>query len=235
MGLFSAFTRLTFGAAKPIAQHVAGEEVIKLASTAAGKVVAHFSDPSKKLSAAIQRSQERAWSALEIALGGESLWAWFDAKETKAVRELIGDFLLSVQFGDLSAFPPDFRTRCAKEVRAIRKSGLLAATSLDKDFHEKLAADLARYGDPAGMVTAEQESLAAIGEQLKKEGYEHLPKLLAQPAGLAGRKRVRTGPTRETRRVLPRRPAYSNRTVDSGRQTLGFPRLWQPHQSRLRR
>ena len=34
----------------------------------------HFADHSQKLTVALERANERAWKALEIALAGDSLW-----------------------------------------------------------------------------------------------------------------------------------------------------------------
>ena len=84
-----AVRQLVDGAGRAVGLKVAGEGMDLVTNF----LVARFSDQSQRLTTALQRANDRAWKALEIALAGESLWTWLDRAENKAFREQVRAFL----------------------------------------------------------------------------------------------------------------------------------------------
>src|SRR5437764_1463595 len=70
-----------------------------------GFLTNHFTDHSQKLNLALQRANDRAWKALEIALSGDSWWSRCRSLlvpgDEKAVGQQIQAFLDAVSLPDL--------------------------------------------------------------------------------------------------------------------------------------
>src|SRR5271163_4302855 len=70
-----------------------------------GFLTRHFLDHSQQLTEALERGNERAWKALEVALAGDSLWdrckLVLSSGEDKAFRELVRPFLDSCSLAEI--------------------------------------------------------------------------------------------------------------------------------------
>src|SRR5947209_6945349 len=81
----------------------------------------HFTDHSRKVTAALEVASERAWKALEVALAGESLANLLVSTEDREISRQIRAFLDGSPDA-LPAIDPPFRQRCLRQLRAARKA-----------------------------------------------------------------------------------------------------------------
>src|SRR5579871_1263624 len=99
----------------------AGVEVGPAAvETVVGLLANRFRDHSQLLSQALQRANERAWRALEIALAGDSWWERIKGKlarqEDLAFREQVTAFLAVTPLAGLPGHGSEFRQQCLREL-----------------------------------------------------------------------------------------------------------------------
>ncbi len=83
----------------------------------------HFLDHSRRLTVALEVTNERAWKALEVALAGDSLWdrckLVLARGEDKAFRDQIRPFLDACPLAEASG-KAAYRQSCLTELRAAR-------------------------------------------------------------------------------------------------------------------
>ena len=88
-----------------------------------------------RLTAALERANAKAWSALEFALGGESLWqrctSMFGGADDREFRRQVRAFLIRVPPQSYPGDAESFRTACLAELRLARRENLLAVGVLD--------------------------------------------------------------------------------------------------------
>lgn len=147
------------------------------AGRVAGFLIDHFSEHGERLAAALEAAAGRSWSALEVALAGETLWNRLDRAEDRAVRRRLARFLDSLLPTEAGGDPLVFRQRCLDELRAARREGLLSG-GVDLDGLARSASDLARLADPAAHAAAEDAALADLARPAAERGYAHLARLL---------------------------------------------------------
>lgn len=140
-------------------------------------LVDHFSEHGERLATALEAAAGRSWSALEVALAGETLWNRLDRAEDRAVRRRLARFLDALLPTEVGGDPLVFRQRCLDELRAARREGLLSG-GVDLDGLARSANDLARLADPAAHVAAEDAALADLARPAAERGHAHLARLL---------------------------------------------------------
>ncbi|HYT90139.1 MAG TPA: serine/threonine-protein kinase [Gemmataceae bacterium] len=138
-----------------------------------------FTDHSQRLPLALQKANDSAWKAIEVALAGESLWSWLAKSDQKAFREQVRAFLDATPLANLPGHGPDFRTTCLKELRAARKAGRLLEGSLDPAALAREAGHFARFGDPESLLAAEWQAVDGMALELREYGYPTLAQLVA--------------------------------------------------------
>lgn len=131
-------------------------------------------DRSQRLTVALSRATERAWRALEIALAGESLWGFLDAKEDKVFRGQVRAFLNSISFGDQAGSDPVFRKQCLHELRQVTSDAFS-----DVDIAE-LKTSFQRYVDPQKVLNEQRQVIDGLAQELHAAGFEKLGWLLSQ-------------------------------------------------------
>lgn len=138
-----------------------------------------FTDHSQTLPLALQRANDNAWKALEVALAGESIWTWLDRADQKAFRQQVRAFLDVTPLEGLPSHGPEYRSVCLRELRTARKAGLLTAGTLDPAELTRQAETFARFGDPQSLIAAEWQALDGLAEELRQAGYSSLARLVA--------------------------------------------------------
>ena len=143
-----------------------------------------FSDPSQRLNKALERSHDRAWRVLELALAGDSLWdrcrRLLTGAEERAFRQQIQEFLAANPPRGLPTQDAKARGRCLDELQRARKAGLLSRGPADPEALAKSAASLARYaGNPQAMIDAEWKTVEHLGELLRRQDFTLLPQLVS--------------------------------------------------------
>jgi serine/threonine protein kinase len=128
-------------------------------------------DPSQGVVQALERSNTRAWRALEIVLAGDSLLSRFDRAEDRGFRNQLRGFLgaLSPQ---LPSWDEAARKRCLDELRAARKAGLLGGKPSERTA--RTAATFASYADNKVATQEEWKMLDQLGARLEQAGYKEL-------------------------------------------------------------
>lgn len=137
----------------------------------------HFTDHSQSLSKAMQRASDKAWKALEIALAGETLWNLFDSADQKAFRRQVRTFLESTPLGDLSSHGDEFCQKCLKELRQVRKQGLLTDAPEPLHLAEQVGG-FARFNDPQGILEAEWKLVLRMADDCEQAGFPTLAYLM---------------------------------------------------------
>src|SRR5437763_2191368 len=92
------------------------QPVLKAVSAVGGAAKSHMTDQSQGILKALERSNRKAWKALEVALAGETLWTKLDRAEVKTLRLQIRTFLDQMPLPELEG-KEEFRKRCIKELR----------------------------------------------------------------------------------------------------------------------
>src|SRR5438046_1831970 len=149
----------------------AGPEFVAFALTA------RFRDHSHRLAEALRKSVERGWSAVEVALAGDSWWqrvkGVLGQREDQVLAQQIRAFVEASELPELAG-KTNFREACLTELKAARKSGLLTRAP-DGD-------PLGRYVDPASLLAAETQVLENVAALLKEAGHANLAALLSLQA-----------------------------------------------------
>ncbi len=151
--------------------------VIRISARAAAE---QMTDQSRAVLDALERSNRKAWKALEIALAGESLWSRLDKADVKALRTQIRAFLDHVPLPELSE-KADFRKRCLGEIRLALGKGVLLGNLVAGELVEKTG-QFAAHTDPNALLQAEKAALNRLGKEVQDAGFRTLGWLLAQPA-----------------------------------------------------
>jgi serine/threonine protein kinase len=142
-----------------------------------GVLVRHFTDHSEKVNRALDRSGDRAWRALEMALAGESWWgrctAFLVPAEARAFQKQVETFLDRTQLSELVT-NTQVRQRCWHELQAARKAGLLTGGMLDPNRLAQEVAAFHRFSDPLGRLDAEWRLLQGLAEELRLAGHSNL-------------------------------------------------------------
>src|SRR5262245_47728755 len=147
-----------------------------------GFLTRHFLDHSQRLTHALQRTNEQAWRALEVALAGESLWdrckRVLASGEEKAFREQVQPFLAACPLGELHGRDA-YRQLCLQELRAARKAGLLTDGTLDPAGLARQAGAFARFSNPQALLDAEAQALLQVADDLRSAGHANLSAFVA--------------------------------------------------------
>lgn len=145
----------------------------------------HFLDHSLSLSRAMQRANDNAWKALEIALAGESLWNWLDTADNKAFRAQVRSFLEAAPLPELAGQGPDFRRQCLQELREARKQGWLSG-SVETEALARRVGEFARFADPEAVLHAEWAAIEEMAGLCREAKYPTLAQLIGLRPGSAG-------------------------------------------------
>jgi tRNA A-37 threonylcarbamoyl transferase component Bud32 len=141
-----------------------------------------FIDQSRRLTVALERANEQAWATLEMALGGDGLFATlgrlFKQVDQKALADDVRQFL-SASAGQLGPDRgPQFRRQCLLELRSARSAALLDGMAADPSELAQAAARLARFSKPEEVASADFHALEQIGLTLPAQTYPNLRTLL---------------------------------------------------------
>jgi serine/threonine protein kinase len=147
-----------------------------------GVLCQRFTDQSKRLGRALQRANDRAWRAVEVALAGRSWWdrckVALAPAQDRAFRGQVHAFLEANPLDGLHGFGPDFRGQCLAQLQAARKAKLLAEGPPAPDELARHVGDLSRFGDPVASLEAERRAVQRISERLREHGYDALAAFL---------------------------------------------------------
>jgi len=160
---------------------------VKDSGAVVGFLADHFRDHAAKLQKALETANERTWTALEVALAGDSWWERVQVAlargEDQAFRRQVREFLAAAPLGDGPAADGAFRRDCLRELRAARKAGLLSAGVLDPGDLARRAGAFAARHDPTALLDAEWEAVRGTAGALREAGCPSLARLLdARPA-----------------------------------------------------
>jgi hypothetical protein len=173
-----AMRQLVRGALDAVGAGAAGEGVEAVVAFLGER----FTDHSQRLSKALGDANERAWTALEVALAGESFWERWQVRlarsEDQAFRQQVRAFLDAAPLADVPGEGPAFRQRCLQELRAVRRAGLLAAGSLAPRVLAREAGAWGQFDDPGRLLDAEWGAVGRVADDLEQAGHAHLARLL---------------------------------------------------------
>ncbi len=167
------------GAKKLVLQGVGHWSSEETANAIEDFFVSRFTDPSQQLRKALNRSADRSWRAVEIALSGESFWSKLtDLGEDKAFRADIRTFLdsnpLQLKDGEGTAF----REAALKQLRAARDAGLIPGDDSSPQSAARQTANFLRYAAPNDLCEAEWRVIGEVASGLRTSGYTALADLL---------------------------------------------------------
>jgi hypothetical protein len=155
-------------------------------STAASALERHFTNHSRQLVAALAKSNERAWKALELSLAGDGLWdrgkVMFAGGDERAFRKQAQLFLDTVAVPQLPA-DPQFLPQCLRELRHAREAGVLSNGELDPADLSRRVGVFAGLVDAPAVLDAEWRILDRVADQFPATRYPHLQRLLKLRAG----------------------------------------------------
>ncbi len=152
-----------------------------------GLLTRRFIDHSQALGRALERSNEQAWKALEVALAGDSFWdrckVAFSSADDKAFREQVRPFLDACPLAELSG-KAQFRQDCLRELRAAARANQLTGGALDPQALARQAGAFAAHSDPQSLLGAERQALEQMSEDLRGAGHVNLAAFVAlRPQG----------------------------------------------------
>ncbi|WP_439629231.1 protein kinase domain-containing protein [Gemmata sp.] len=154
--------------------------VLAVIRVSAGTAAAQFTDQSRALLDALERSNRKAWKALEVALAGEGLWSRLDRADVRALRAQIRTFLDTAPLPELTG-KAEYRKRCLTELRQALGKGVLLGKLVAGDLADKTG-PFAAHTDPTALLRAEKAALTRLGKEVQEAGFKALGWLLAQPA-----------------------------------------------------
>jgi WD40 repeat protein len=149
----------------------------------AGFLSERFTDHSQRLPEALRKANERAWTTLEVALEGESVWRILDRADDKALRQQVRTFLDNTPLAGLPGHGDEFRQQCLRELRAARQAGLLVGGGLDLAQLAQQTAGFARFADPQELLTAEWQAIDHLAGELRQAGHATLAYFVALRTG----------------------------------------------------
>lgn len=178
--------QLSVLAVRPVLAGICQAAGVDPGSSAVEAVVAllanRFTDHSQRLVLALQRANERAWRALEIALAGDSWWDRIKVslarREDQAFRDQVSAFLHATPLAGLPSHGPEFRQQCLRELRAAHKQGLLGG-SLQPAALAAEAGQFATFADPQSLLKAEEHVLGSMAAVLRQAGLGSLAHLVS--------------------------------------------------------
>lgn len=145
-----------------------------------------FTDHSQALPMALSRANDRAWTAVGLALNGDSLFDRvkdiFRDADMKGVRDQIKNFLDHTPTG-LEDATAGIRAKAAEEWTRLRKAGCFVAAPVSAGELVRRAATMERYGDPARMTAAAHHAVKETAEALRDEAPVLADLLTAAPEG----------------------------------------------------
>jgi hypothetical protein len=133
-----------------------------------------FTDQSKRLSEALEKANDRAWSAIEGALTGDAFVDRFRGAvasgDEKAFRERLLGLLDRMQLPQ-GLNPTVFRQRCREQLRAARSAGFLGGpVPAAGDLAQQVGA-FARFDTSQKLLDAESAACRQAGTELSQAGY----------------------------------------------------------------
>ena len=133
----------------------------------------HFTDRGNELVRALERSNRKAWKALEVALAGPSLWGRLtDRAEQKGLRTQLQEFLNQVQLPE-ETHRANYRAECLRELKAAFSKGLLLGELVAGTLLEK-AGVFANRADSQALLKQEKQALAQLASALHDAGFMNL-------------------------------------------------------------
>lgn len=169
---------LVDGACKAIGFKAAEES----ADAVVNLLVRHFTDHSLRLQAALQAAGDRAWTALELSLAGDSWWervkVGLARREDQAFREQVRTFLDAAPSAGLKGHGAEFRQQCLRELRDARRRGLLVGTAIEPRALAERAGAFTRYSDPVRLLDAEWQAVADVANACREFGLTNLVQFL---------------------------------------------------------
>jgi WD40 repeat protein len=140
-----------------------------------------FVNHGERLAHALQKANDRAWTALEYSLAGDSLWerctALFGRVDDRAFREQVRALLDSLP--PPPGATPELRRQALIELRIARKEGFLRVGHLDMRQLARQAGRFAAFTSPLALLQAEKEALEQIASSFPGDQFTHLRKFLA--------------------------------------------------------
>ena len=171
-----ALRQLLEGGAKIVGMMIAKETTDAVVTF----FVRRFTDHSQRLTLALQTANERAWKAVELGLGGDSVWERCQAlvapKEVQAFRTQARAFLENTPLNERG---PEFRKQCLRQLRLARKAGLLTEGALEPQMLAERAGAFARFADPAALLAAEFAVIDEMADRLRDSGCDALAAVIA--------------------------------------------------------
>lgn len=155
---------------------------VRVMDTVIAFLTERFIDQSQRLTLALQRSNDRAWRALEIALAGDSWWertkvAVATAQE-RGFRQQVQAFLDSTPLAGLPSHGEEFRSECLRQLRAARKAGLLSGGAFDAKALAEKTVSFARFANPQKLLEQDWQALGQIAAALREKHFSTLADLL---------------------------------------------------------
>src|SRR5437867_1013594 len=136
----------------------------------------HFSDHSLRLTGALQKANDRAWKAFELALAGDSCWermkGAFARGEDKALAMQVRSFLDAHPLNEFVA-EPRVRELCLRDLHAARKAGRLQGDLDTQALAAKIRANK-RLADPLAMARDDLDAVGEIAAYFKDHGHKHI-------------------------------------------------------------
>ncbi len=146
-------------------------------------VVRRLADSSESITIALERSQLRAWQALEVSLAGESWWQrcksiLVNSGDDRAFRSRIQAFLATTA-DEPAAVDTEFRGRCLAELREARRRGVLPGERLPPQELPAQATAFIHYADPRQVLDAEWRAVNDVAKNLNDGGFPNLARFVA--------------------------------------------------------
>jgi serine/threonine protein kinase len=184
MGVLQSLSCLVLKQAVHAVTEAAGIEAVGASGEAlVGFLTNRFTDHSQRLQHALQRANERAWKALEIALAGDSWWdrckVALASGQEKGFRAQVQAFLDATPLPGLAGGSPEFCHQALRQLQAARKAGVLTRGNLEPKQLAQQAGAFARFGDPTSVLDAEWKAVDEMSGELREYGYPVLAQLMA--------------------------------------------------------
>lgn len=188
MGIALDLSSLALGPVVEGACQVVGAKMGEgMAAGVLNLLVKRFTDQSTRLTRALDKANDRAWKALEIALAGDSFWerckVTLARGEDRAFRAQVRDLLDALPLDSLPGGRDEFRRQCGRELHKARKAGALSGETMAAEQLAKRASAFARFHEPGLLLKAQRQTLAHMAALLDGAGYTHLAQLLTLGEG----------------------------------------------------
>src|SRR5262249_16643079 len=184
LGRFMAVVEtLSVLALKPLAAGAAQAGPAGSAEAVTQFLARRFADHSQRLLRVLVRANERAWRAVEVALGGNAIWeackGKLDEPAGPPLRRQLQASLASTPPAVGIAADPFYRKRCIEQVRAAHKAGLLVNDrGLDAEKLAHDAALLVPFTDGRQRLQAEWRAAAQLADELDRAGCTELAQVI---------------------------------------------------------